>query len=143
MKLRRAIPGENLVLPTSAQALCAGFPSPADDYVETLDLSRILISNPPATFVWRVEGQSLIDRGIFPDDYVIVDRSLTPRHDDVVVAMIDGERSLKVINLRGQAPRLQFANRNMPEFAVSESAAVEIWGVVTWGLRRLRPQGAR
>lgn len=132
-----------MLVPSVLQAVCAGFPSPADDYLETLDLTALLIGNPPATFLWRVEGDSMIDEGIHPDDFVLVDRSLKPRDGDVVIAIIDGERSLKKVRRIGRRLTLGFANRAMPAFELSDGSEVEIWGVVAWGLRRLRPQGIR
>ena len=133
--------GTKLVLPLALHSICAGFPSPADDYLDdNIDLTRLLIVNPPATFLWRVEGKSMIDAGIFPGDLVVVDRSLEPRHGDAVIAIVDGERSIKRINLRG-GELLQCANRRMV-FTLPECAEVEIWGVVTWCLRGLRRTAA-
>jgi DNA polymerase V len=136
--------GTKLVLPLALHSVCAGFPSPADDYLdENIDLTRLLIVNPPATFLWRVEGKSMIDAGIFPGDLVVVDRSLEPRQGDAVIAIVNGERSIKRINLRGGGELLQCANRRMPPFVLPECAEVEIWGVVTWCLRGLRRAGPR
>ena len=85
----------------------------------------------------------MVDAGIHDGDMVVVDRSVRPRDGDVVIAMIDGERSLKQVARRSGRLTLQFGNRAMPPLELREGADVEIWGVVTWGLRRLRPQGAR
>ena len=83
----------------------------------------------------------MVDAGIFPGDLVVVDRSLEPRHGDAVIAIVNGERSIKRINLRGRSELLQCANRRMPPFVLPECADVEIWGVVTWCLRDLRRAG--
>lgn len=133
-----------IYLPLMLHGLCAGFPSPADDYIEdAIDLSRLLISNPPATFLWRVDGHSMKDAGIFHGDLLIVDRSITPVDGDIVVAIIHGERSLKRLNLRTGRARLSFENREMPMFDLPEIAEVEIWGVATSNIHwlRLRKRG--
>ncbi len=92
-------------LPLLARAVRAGFPSPADDFIEEeIDLQRLLITNRPATFLVRVAGDSMIGKGLFDGDLAIVDRSLTPRDGDVVVVDVDGERSFKVWG-RPRAPR--------------------------------------
>jgi DNA polymerase V len=130
--------GPELLVPMFAHAICAGFPSPADDFLEeAVDVARLLITNPPATFLWRVDGSSMTGVGIFDRDVLIVDRSLEPRNGDVVVAIVDGERSLKRLTL-GARPELAFANGRMPPYELPELVDVEIWGVVTWNLHRLR-----
>ncbi len=109
-------------LPLLARAVRAGFPSPADDFIEEeIDLQRLLITNRPATFLVRVAGDSMIGKGLFDGDLAIVDRSLTPRAGDVVVVDVDGDRSFKVwagrsgaadAGLRQPAlPRLQARSR--------------------------------
>jgi DNA polymerase V len=104
--------------------ICAGFPSPADDFLDgELDLTKILVKNRPATFLWRVTGNSMKDVGIF--DGV------------VVVAVINGETSRKLFR-RGDSPALTFANRDMPAFPMEDVSQVEIWGVVTWTLHKPR-----
>ena len=126
-------------LPFVVEGLCAGFPSPADDHLEPdINLLELLIPNKPATFLWRVDGHSMRDAGIFHGDLLIVDRSLTPRHGDVVVAVVNGERSLKRLLLDGPQPRLALENADFPAFAVPEAAEVEIWGVVRCNVHWLR-----
>lgn len=118
-------------LPLVLEGLCAGFPSPADDHVEEqIDLLALLMPNRPATFLWRVDGHSMRDAGIFHGDLLIVDRSLVPRHGDVVVATVNGERSLKRLWLDGPRPRLAFENAEFPAYPVPEEAEVDVWGVV-------------
>ena len=125
-----------LPLPMMGSRICAGFPSPADDFIDDeIDLTRILVANRPATFLWRVSGNSMIEAGIHDGDVVVVDRSMTPRHGEVVVASIRGEVSLKLYQNNGK-PRLAFANKDMPAFAVSEDDDVTVWGVVTWTLHK-------
>jgi DNA polymerase V len=127
-------------LPLFLEGLCAGFPSPADDHLEpSIDLLELLIPNRPATFLWRVDGHSMRDAGIYHDDILIVDRSLSPRHGDVVVAIVNGERSLKRLHLDGPRPRLAFENADFPDtYAVPDDAAVEVWGVVRCNVHWLR-----
>lgn len=116
--------------------ICAGFPSPADDFIDDeIDLTRILVSNRPATFLWRVSGNSMIEAGIHDGDVVVVDRSMNPRHGEVVVASIRGEVSLKLYQNEGR-PSLAFANREMPPLVISEDDDVTVWGVVTWTLHK-------
>ncbi|MGA0534352.1 MULTISPECIES: LexA family protein [Hansschlegelia] len=130
--------GDELLVPMFAHAICAGFPSPADDFLEdAVDVARLLITNAPATFLWRVDGASMTGVGIFDRDILVVDRSLEPRDGDVVVAIVDGERSLKRLTL-GARPNLAFANSRMPVYELPDLVDVEIWGVVTWNLHRLR-----
>ena len=122
-----------------ARAVSAGFPSPADDHVEDeIDLQRLLITNRPATFLFRVAGDSMVGKGIHDGDLAIVDRSLTPRDGDVVVVDIDGERSFKVWTRKGGRIELAFANPRLPPFAFSSGAHIEVWGVVANSIRQHR-----
>lgn len=128
-------------MPLMGVRVCAGFPSPADDYVEeALDPSRLIVTNPAATFMWRVAGHSMVGAGINDGDYVVVDRSLSPRANDAVVAIIDGLPSVKrVVRLRGGRLALDFANGAMAPLMLDEAAEAMIWGVVTWSLTPHRP----
>lgn len=133
-----------IIIPIFSYGLCAGFPSPADDFLdEGIDLTRLIIRNPPATFLWKVDGHSMRDAGIYDGDLLVVDRSLTPRHGDVVVVIVHGERSLKRLHLDGTRPRLSFENRDMPAFDLPEIAEVEIWGVARCNVHWLRKPAAR
>lgn len=128
-----------ITLPLIGHRLCAGFPSPADDFLEeAIDLNRLLVRNPAATFLWRVGGESMRDAGIYDGDLLVVDRSLRPVDGDVVVATVLGERSLKRLRLRGKRPQLVFENRDMPAYEVPDIAEVEIWGVVICNVHWLR-----
>jgi len=124
--------GLPMPLPILARPVRAGFPSPADDFIEEeIDLQRLLISNRPATFLVRVSGDSMILARLFDGDLAVVDRSLTPRNGDIVVVDIDGERSFKVWKRQGPRVSLHFANPRFPEFRLSPDAVIEIWGVVS------------
>lgn len=115
-----------------ARPVRAGFPSPADDFIEEeIDLQRLLIVNRPATFLVRVAGDSMLLAHLHDGDLAIVDRSLTPRTGDIVVVDIDGERSFKVWKRQGPRITLHFANPRFPEFQLSPDAVIEIWGVVS------------
>jgi DNA polymerase V len=123
-------------IPIMGQALCAGFPSPADDFLEgALELPRWLAPNPPATFAWNISGDSMRGAGIFDRDLAVVDRSLKPGNGSVVVAAIDGEMSIKRLRVEGNVSRLAFENPDLPAFAVQEAAEGEIWGVVRFSIR--------
>lgn len=122
-------------------SVCAGFPSPADDYIEqALDPATLLVTNPISTFMWRVSGHSMKDAGILDGGFVVVDRSLKPRNGDVVVAVIDGQPSVKRLKRsRDGNMALQFANGEMPPLILDEASEASIWGVVTWSLVPHRP----
>ena len=117
-------------------SLCAGFPSPADDFVENaLELPRWLVPNPPATFLWRIAGDSMRDAGIFDGDLACVDRSLKPGHGSVVVAAVDGEMSIKRMVVEGNPAHVSFDNADLPIYALEELAEVNVWGVVRFTIR--------
>lgn len=123
-------------VPLMGPSLCAGFPSPADDFVENaLELPRWLVPNPPATFLWRISGDSMRDAGIFDGDLACVDRSLKPGHGSVVVAAVDGEMSIKRMVVEGNRARLAFNNADLPVYALEELAEAAIWGVVRFTVR--------
>ena len=126
-------------VPILARAVRAGFPSPADDFVEDeIDLQRLLIANRPATFLVRVAGDSMLLARLHDGDLAVVDRSLTPRNGDVVVVDIDGERSFKVWRRQGPRVVLSFANPRFPEFRLAPDAVVEVWGVVSGSINPRR-----
>lgn len=120
------------------QYVHAGFPSPADDFIEkSVDLNDVLIRNPTSSFLWRVVGDCMVDCKIFPGDVVIVDRSLVPRHRSIVLAIIDNAPTLKRLKRRGGIMVLHNENATLPPFTVSEDTEVSIWGVVTATIRDL------
>ncbi len=110
----------------------AGFPSPADDYLELkLDLNSLLIKHREATFFLRVEGDSMIGAGIHSGDLIIVDRAVQAQHKKVIVAVLDGELLIRRLSLQGSDVSLVAENCEYPAIIVSESTAFEIWGTVT------------
>jgi len=132
---------EVMRVPVMGARLCAGFPSPADDYVEgALDPATLIITNPTATFIWRVSGISMVRAGVNDGDYVVVDRSLVPKAGDVVVAVIDGLPSAKrVVRAPGGRLALDFADAALTPLVLDEASEALIWGVVTWSLTPHRP----
>ena len=110
----------------------AGFPSPAADYEEgKLDLNRHLIKNPPATFFVRVTGDSMVGAGIHSGDLLIVDRSLQPQNNNVIIAALDGELTVKRIHLRAGKITLVPENDNYTSRKIEGDMEFEVWGVVT------------
>lgn len=130
-------------LPVFASGVRAGFPSPADDHAEPgLDLNE-LVENPAATFCAWAEGDSMIDLGILDGDLMIIDRSLTARHDDVVVADLNGAFTVKrLIHKAGQS-FLMPANPDYPPIPINPDDEVCIWGVVIRVIHDLRASGRR
>jgi DNA polymerase V len=120
-------------LPITVQC---GFPSPADDHQQQrLDISTLLVQRPDATFFMRVRGPSMRDVGIDEDDYVVVDRSITPKHGHIVVAVIDGEFTVKQLFKRAGQIKLCAANPTFTDIDIKEAQELTIWGVVTWTLK--------
>ena len=119
-------------LPVFLGRLPAGFPSPADDYIESkLDLNRHLIKHPAATFFVRVTGNSMTGAGIHSGDLLIVDRSLEPTDGQVVVAVLDGELTVKRLQRCNGITRLLAENPTYRPIEITEQQTIEIWGVVT------------
>lgn len=118
----------------------AGFPSPADDYLDKkLDLNEYLIKHPAATFYCWTQGESMEGVGIFDGDLLIVDRAIRPVHGDVVLASLDGELTCKILDLHGR--RLCAANDSYPSIQIREGSDFEIEGLVINAIRffRVRP----
>ena len=131
-KLFQADTRSEVLLPLYTDRVPAGFPSPAEDYIEThLDLNRHIIQNPAATYFVKVSGDSMVGAGIFSGDLLVVDRSLEPRHRDVVVAAVDGELLVTRLYCRKGAVRLLSENDKYPPIEIIEGQDLVIWGVVT------------
>jgi len=110
----------------------AGFPSPAGDYEEDkLDLNKHLIRNPAATFFVRVTGHSMVKAGIHDGDLLVVDRSIEPRDKNVVIAVVNGELTVKRIRIRKNKLTLEAENENYQSQEINEEMEFEVWGVVT------------
>ncbi|MFH1653332.1 MAG: translesion error-prone DNA polymerase V autoproteolytic subunit [Pseudomonadota bacterium] len=116
----------------------AGFPSPADDFVENkLDLNEHLIKHPSATFFVKVEGESMREAGIYSGDTLIVDRALKASNNRVVIAAINGELTVKRIKKSGTKIYLMPENREFSPIDVTEDSSFEVWGVVTYVIHKL------
>ena len=117
----------------------AGFPSPADDHAEKrLDLNEYLIDQSEATFFVRIKGDSMIDAGILDNDIVIVDRSKSAAINDIVLASIDGEFTVKVLAKNSEGPYLMPANKEYKPIHIKPDSEFEIWGVVTGSVRKFK-----
>ena len=118
--------------PLFLASVSAGFPSPAEDYIEgRLDLNRHLIKHPAATFFVRVAGDSMIGAGIHPGDILVVDRALEPQDSNVVIAVIDGELTVKRISQSHGKLFLVPDNKAYQPLEILEEMEFEVWGVVT------------
>nr|WP_255088443.1 MULTISPECIES: translesion error-prone DNA polymerase V autoproteolytic subunit [unclassified Synechococcus] len=117
-------------LPLVTESVAAGFPSPADDYVEAgIDLNEHLIARPSSTFFLRVSGDSMIGAGIHHGDLLIVDRSLEPRPGRIVVAAVEGAFTLKRLVRHQGRLRLEAANPAYPPLELSDADDTRLWGV--------------
>jgi DNA polymerase V len=123
---------DKILLPLVGPRVAAGFPSPADDYMEDyLDLNQLLISEKESTYLVRVKGESMINIGIFPKDLLIVDRSRDPIDGDIVIAVLDGELTVKRLEKRGHRVALVAENKKFPPIVVREDQEFWVWGIVT------------
>ena len=142
MEIEAPIPFEkrtSLRLPLVSASVEAGFPSPADDHLERgIDLNEELIRNPAATFLVRVRGESMRDAGIHSGDTLIVDKSVTPADRQIVVAMIDGEFTVKRYRKHAGKIFLEAANENFQSIQIGEDQELTIWGSVTYIIHQAR-----
>lgn len=119
-------------LPLYSNKVSAGFPSPADDHIETqLDLNEYLIKHPASTFLVRVSGESMKNAGIFPGDILVVDRSLTPSDGRIVIVALDGELTVKRLKITVNRVVLLPDNPDYAPIEVRELQELNLWGVVT------------
>lgn len=122
------------VVAVAATRVSAGWPSPADDYIDGhIDLSQHLIPRPSSTFLIRVSGWSMRDAGIADGDELIVDRAIEARDGQIVVAVVDDEFVVKTLRLRPPPPRLVAAHPDFPDI-VLPGRDVQVWGTVTYVL---------
>ena len=119
-------------------AVPAGFPSPAEDHMDLdLDLSNYLIQHPSATFCVRVEGDSMFGAGIQSGDVILIDRSLTPTCGSIVLAVIDGEFTVKRVDIIDDKLFLIPENHRLKPMEVSEGSNFQVWGVVTFVIHKV------
>lgn len=119
-----------LKIPLFTEPVSAGFPSPAQDYIEqTLDLNELCIKRPNATFFVRVEGDSMIEAGIYADDILVVDRSVKAKQGDIIIAEINSELTVKELQLK-PCVRLIPRNSAYTPIDIPEGCELTIFGVV-------------
>ncbi len=122
---------QELNLPMFLESVSAGFPSPADDYMESkLDLNDLLIKNPAATFFVRVTGDSMINSAIYSGDILVVDRSIDPKEGSIVIAVINGELTVKRLVYKDTYIYLVPENKFYQPIKITEDMNFEVWGVV-------------
>lgn len=120
------------------ESVHAGFPSPADDYIEQqLDFNDYLVKHPAATFCVKVTGDSMTGAGIYPGDILVVDRSLTAKNNSIVIAVISGDFTVKRIQFRSNGVYLMPENPSYNSICVN-GESFEVWGVVTYVIHQAR-----
>ena len=129
---------ERLALPLVLSSVEAGFPSPADDYIEgELDLNELLVEHPSATFYVRVTGDSMVNAGILPEDILAVDRALIAKNNDIVIAVINGELTVKrLVKRRDGHIELHPDNDSYSIISFTDGSEFEVWGVVSGVIRK-------
>ena len=127
-----------LILDVCSWTVVAGFPSPAADYTQQrIDLNNHLIRNKDATYLFRVKGESMINVGIYENDILLVDRSINPKHDHIILAQLNNEFTVKRLYRRGGIVKLIAENNIYPPRLIKEEDDLIAWGVVTYNLHKL------
>lgn len=128
---------KHFLLPSFFSAVQAGFPSPADDYVESkLDLNELIIQRPASTFFVRVEGDSMEEARIEPGDILVVDRSIEVTSGKIVIAVLGGELTVKRYVLTKNGPYLIPENPKFPSIKIDPESDFMVWGVVTYVIHK-------
>ena len=131
-------------VPMYGDAVPAGFPSPADDYLDMdLNLHDYLVQHPSATFCVKAIGDSMIDAGIQSSDVMVVDRALTPKNNDIVLAVVNGEFTVKRIKKNDEELYLMPANENYRPMKITEDMDFQVWGVVTFIIHKANASTGR
>ena len=126
-------------IPFSSQSVPAGFPSPADDFLEfDLSLDKKLIKHPSATFFVRVSGNSMINAKIFDGSILLVDRAEEIKNGDIVLVVIDGDFTVKRYKKLGENIFLYPENKNMSPIKIIKNSESYVWGKVMWSFNRVR-----
>jgi DNA polymerase V len=137
--LRRITEGASVELPFFLSRVAAGFPSPADDYIDKgLDLNELLVRHPSATFFVRVSGDSMTGAGIRSGDILLVDRAERAADGSIIIAALDGELTVKRLRFRGDAVCLVPENDDYSPILVGPERQFEVWGVVVHVIHSLR-----
>ena len=133
-----------VVLPVAEGGICAGFPSPAQDYMEGgIDLNRELVKNPAATFFGRVKGDSMTGAGIDDGDLIVIDKSLEASEGDIAVCFLDGEFTLKRIHIEKDVLWLVPENPKYRKIKVTADQHFMVWGVVTYSIKDIRKNNSQ
>ena len=128
-----------LSMPLCPAEVAAGFPSPAEGDMDSgLDLNDLIIKHPAATFFVKVSGNSMIDAHIYPGDILVVDRAQQPSNRDIVVAIIDGEFTVKRLLKKGDTIILSPENSQFPSIEVSRDHDFQVWGKVTYVIHKAK-----
>lgn len=131
-------PGSALTMPQADHSTPAGFPSPAADFqIHSVDLVDQMGLNQPTTFIARVRGLSMVGKGIDDGDLLVINRAVTPKHGQTVVAVIDNELTCKTLYQRSGVVKLQAANPDFPDIVPKEGQTLMIWGVVTAVIKKM------
>jgi DNA polymerase V len=130
---------ESVILPVFSSSVPAGFPSPADDYIEAgLDLNEYLVKHPSATYLARASGDSMTKAGILDGALLVVDKSITPKTGHIVIAAINGELTCKILDIEHRL--LRAANPSYPSVALNEDLDLLIEGVVVHAINPMMNQ---
>jgi len=128
---------KNIKLPLYASKVKAGFPSPADDEIEKkLDLNEYIVEHPNSTFYVKVVGESMRDAGIFPDDIIVIDRSKEACDKSIILAIVNGEFTVKRLRKTNKKIFLQPENAEYEIIEITEGTDFEVWGVVTYVIHK-------
>ena len=131
-------------VPMYGDAVPAGFPSPADDYLDMdLNLHDYLVQHPSATFCVKAIGDSMIDAGIQSSDVMVIDRALTPKNNDIILAVVNGEFTVKRIKKNDDELYLMPANENYRPMKITEDMDFQVWGVVTFIIHKANASTGR
>lgn len=125
-------------LPLFFQPVSAGFPSPADDYIENkLDLNKLMVAHPESTYFVKVSGDSMINAGINNGDILVVDRSLEVKNNSIIIAALNGELTVKRFKKDKNKVVLAPENPKYKEITISSEDSFEVWGVVCYVIHRI------
>lgn len=128
-----------LELPLAGTAIAAGFPSPAEEYLDlALDLNKELVKHPAATFYARVKGDSMVDAGIQDGDLLVIDKALEPKEGSIAVCFIDGEFTVKRLAVREEGVYLMPANAEFKPIRITEENEFLVWGMVAYVIHKPR-----
>lgn len=127
-------------IPIGPSPVSAGFPSPAENYMDaSIDLNKVLVNHPSATFFVRVEGDSMIGAGIHHEDVLIVDRALEATSGNIVIALLNGEFTVKRLLVGEGKYSLMAENDKYPPIHIEEEGDFQVWGVVTYVIHQVLP----